>query len=124
MAEPMPELDMNETALYREETITDQRAGTIRVLTPISKSGAPDGARKVIYIGQAQVMTPVGALPISFEIEAQDLAQAVAGYGKAAQQALERTARELEEMRREASSSIVVPGGGGMGMPGGRFKRP
>ena len=65
-------------------------------------------------------MTQVGPLPVSFEIEAKTLADAVAGYADAAKGAVERTVRELQEMRRQAASSIVLPGQGGGGFaPGG-----
>ncbi len=33
-------------------------------------------------------------------------------FGPAAQQAIEEAARELQEMRRQAASSIVIPGRG------------
>jgi hypothetical protein len=55
------------------------------------------------------MLTPAGALPIAFEIDANSLAQAVDRFAAAAQQAVERTVRELQELRREAASSIIVP---------------
>lgn len=106
--------------LYREEVITDRRVGSIRRLVPIQTDGSDDPARPVLFVGQAQLMTPVGTIPLSFELDAGSLKEAVEKFGDAAQEAVERTARELEEMRREAASSIVVPGAGGAGrMPGG-----
>ena len=107
--------------LYREEVITDRRVGSIRRLTPITTDGSDDSTRAVLYVGQAQLMTPMGTIPLSFELEAQSLSEAVEKFPQAAQEAVERTAKELEEMRREAASSIYVPGSGeaGGGMPGG-----
>lgn len=107
--------------LYREEVITDRRVGSIRRLTPITTDGSDDTARSVLYVGQAQLMTPMGTIPLSFELEAQSLSEAVDKFPQAAQEAVDRTAKELEEMRREAASSIYVPGSGeaGGGMPGG-----
>ena len=61
---------MDSTQLYREETFTDRRVGTIRRLTPVVADGSADPARAVLFVGQAQVMTPMGAVPISFELEA------------------------------------------------------
>lgn len=115
---------MDATSLYREEIITDRKVGTIRMLTPLKKDGTTDASRAVIYIGEAQLMTNVGTLPINFELEAQTLEQAVAGFADAAKEAVERTMKDLQEMRRQAASSIVVPQGGmgglgGMGGPGG-----
>lgn len=106
--------------LYREETFTDRRVGTIQRLLPIGADGQPDPTRSEVYVGQTQVMTPAGALPISFEIPADSLEQAVAGFAAGAREALEDTMQRLEEMRREAASSIIVPEGGGSGgVPGG-----
>jgi hypothetical protein len=117
------ELRMDPATLYLEEVFTDRRVGTIRRLTPVTDQGTPDAARPVVFLGEAHVLTPMGTLPISFEIPARTLAEAVAAYGSAAERGLEDTARQLEELRREQASSIVVPGaggpGGGMGGPGG-----
>lgn len=119
--ERMTEPKMDAAALYLEEVFTDRRVGTIRRLTPVDGQGRPDASRPISYIGETQVMTSVGALPISFEIEAQDLAEAANKFGPDAKEAIERTVRDLQEMRRQAASSIVVPQGGmgGMGGMGG-----
>ena len=111
---------MDASALYREEIFTDRKVGTIRVLTPVRANGTPDLARKVLYAGEAQLLTTAGALPLSFEIDAQSLEEAVSKYAGAAREAFERALEELQELRRQASSSIIVPdrGMGGLG-PGG-----
>lgn len=110
---------MNAANLYLEEIFTDRRVGTIQRLTPVDADGKPDGARAVTYVGQAQVMTPAGALPLSFEIPAASLSEAVAGFGAAAEQAVQETMQRLQEMRREAAGSIIVPESGGAGLGGG-----
>ena len=109
--------NMDSTQIYREETFTDRRVGTIRRLTPVGADGATDAARPVIFVGQAQVMTPMGALPISFELEAATLDAAIAKFGEAAEQAVQQTMRELEEMRREQASSLVIPDAAGSALP-------
>ncbi len=115
-----PSPSMNAAALYREEIFTDRRVGTIQRLTPVTPTGETDSARPVLYVGQAQLMTTVGPLPISFEIDAKDLKEATEKFGDAAKVAVERTMKELQEMRREAASSIVIPQGGAGGLgPGG-----
>lgn len=116
-----PEAKMDPASLYREEIITDRKVGTLRIMTPLKVDGATDDSRPVLYMGEAQIMTGAGPLPISFEVEAATLAEAVDAFGPAAKEAIERTVRELQEMRRQAASSIVVPQGGGMGGvgPGG-----
>jgi hypothetical protein len=58
----------------------------------------------------------MGALPVTFEIDAATLDDAVTQYAAAAKQAVDRTVKEIQELRRQAASSIVIPQGG---MPGG-----
>jgi hypothetical protein len=110
---------MDETSLYREEIYTDRRIGTLRVLLPVKADGSADAARSTVYQGEAQLMTNVGPLPISFDIEADSLADAIAKYGEATKAGIERAMRELQEMRRQASSSIVLPPAGASLGPGG-----
>ena len=117
-----PEADarMDPASLYREDIVTDRKVGTIRMMTPLTSDGATDSARPVLYMGEAQIMTGAGPLPINFEIEAATLAEAVDKFGDAAKEAIERTVRELQELRRQQASSIVVPQGGMGGLgPGG-----
>ena len=97
------EAKMDATSLYREEIYTDRAAGT-------------------------QIMTNMGPIPISFEIDGKTLGEAVQKYGEAAKEGIENAVRELQEMRRQQSSSILVPGqtpGLGAGLPpvgGGKIK--
>jgi len=108
---------MDSTQIYREETFTDRRVGTIRRLTPVGADGMADSTRQVIYVGQAQVMTPMGAVPISFELEAATLNAAIEKFGAAAEQAVQQTMRELQEIRREQASSLVIPDAAGGALP-------
>ena len=115
---------MSADSLYREDVFTDQRVGTVRRMTPVKSDGSDDPSRPLIFVGQATVMTPMGSLPLSFELNATSLAEAVKQFGPAAQHAIEEAARELQEMRRQAASSIVIPDAGaaslkGMGGKGG-----
>jgi hypothetical protein len=108
---------MDAKGIYLEETFTDRRVGTIRRLTPVAADGGPDGSRPVIFVGQAQVMTPMGALPISFELDSPTLDGAIAKFGDAAEQAVQQTMRELQELRREQASSLVIPDAAGASLP-------
>ena len=118
---------MDPASLYREEMFTDRKMGAIRVLTPIRSDGTPDATRKVLYVGETQLLTGAGLLPLVFELDATSLADAVEQFSAGAAEAVERTRRELEEMRREAASAIITPdrvpglrgGPGGPGGPGG-----
>lgn len=122
------ELKVDAKALYMEEIFTDRRIGTIRRLTPVNEEGQRDTARAVLYMGETQVLTPAGALPIGFEIGAGSLGEAAEKFGPLAKEAIERTVKELQELRRQAASQIVIPQGGlpptgGMG-PGGKIQMP
>jgi hypothetical protein len=111
----MQDIAMDASAMTREEVFTDNRIGTIRKLTPVTLDGEIDSSRSIQFVGSTQIMTPGGALPLSFEIETDTLEGAVAGFGEAARQAVERTMEELREMQRQQASSIVVPGRGNGG---------
>ena len=110
---------MDAASLYREEIYTDRKVGTLRVLVPVKDDGSTDVARPTIYQGEAQLMTNMGPLPISFDIEAGSLSEAVSRYADATKAGVERAMRELQELRRQASSSIVIPQGGAGLPPGG-----
>ena len=108
---PAGELRMDTGSLYREEVVTDRRIGSIRVLTPLKPDGSADTTRPVAYVGEAQLLTPAGVLPLVFEIDATSLTDAIEKFAAGAAGALDRTRREIEQLRREAASQIVVPTG-------------
>lgn len=125
--ERMPEPKMDGEALYREDIFTDRKVGTIRTLNPVKSDGSADTGRPVIYMGETQILTGMGALPVNFEIDAKNLKEAIEKFGAAAKEGIERTVKELQDLRRQAASSIVVPQsgmgpGGGMGGIGGGGK--
>ena len=105
----LPDIRIDTNSLYREEVFTDRRAGTLRRMVPVTVDGAPDATRPVLYMGQTQLMTPGGVLPLGFEIEAKDLAEAIGKFPYAVKQALEDAIEEAQQMRRESASRIVVP---------------
>src|SRR5262245_65519017 len=81
---------MDRSSLYREEIYTDRKVGTIRVLTPVLTNGSPDLGRPVVFVGEAQLLTTVGALPLSFEIDARSFEDAVEKCAVAAQEGVGR----------------------------------
>jgi len=122
--EKTAEVRMDPATLYREEIFSDRKVGTIRQLVPVKSDHSPDPARPILFVGQTQILTTMGVLPLSFDIEATSLEEAVSRFGEAAKTAFERTIKEMEEYRRQAASSIVIPerGPGSFGpggMPGG-----
>ncbi|MDW8469658.1 MAG: hypothetical protein RML56_12480 [Burkholderiales bacterium] len=98
-------------------------------MTPVKSDGTRDPKREIAWLGETQVMSAVGMLPISFPLEAKTLEEAAQKFGAAAKAAIERTIKELQELRRQAASSILIPQGGlpplgpggvpGGGIPGG-----
>jgi hypothetical protein len=114
-----PAFLMDSSDLWKEEVYTDRKIGTIRRLSPVKPDGSVDPARKIVFVGEATLETPAGALPLNFEIEAGTLEQAAAAYGTAAQAAFEEAMEALQEMQRRASSSLILPKGGAPGFPGG-----
>lgn len=128
----IPDVRLDPNGLYREEILTDRKAGTLRRLIPIKLDGSPDTSRVVLFSGQTQLLTPAGVLPLAFEIEAATLEDAIKKFPEAMKRALEEAIEEAREFRREAASRIVVPdaGAGALGpgpagpQGGGRIKFP
>ncbi len=116
----LEQLTVDADGLYQEENFTDRRVGSIQRLSPVTREGKPDDSRPVLYVGSTQVMTPVGALPLNFELDAASLDEAIAAFPAAASASLEQTMEQLQEMQREQASRIMTPDQmGGGGMPGG-----
>ena len=106
-----PDVQMDAANLYREESYTDLKAGTMRKLVPVKADGSDDPSREPIFTAATQVMTPGGVLPLSGEVEgAKTLADAVAGFAPAIKQAIADLREEMAAMQRERASQIVVPG--------------
>ena len=70
------------------------------------------------------MLTPAGALPIGFEIPPARSGRRRRSSATSRSEAIERTVKELQDLRRQAASSIVVPQGPvpGMGGAGGGGK--
>ena len=127
----LPEIKLDPNGLYREEVITDRKAGTLRRMVPIKLDGTTDGTRAVLFSGQTQLLTPAGVLPLAFEIEAATIEEALRKFPDAMKHALDEAIEEAREFRREAASRIVVPdvGAGALGPSagpagGGKIKFP
>lgn len=111
--------------LHREEVFSDLRSASVRVLTPVDANGRTDPSRPRLFIGDTQLMTQMGPIPVQFELEAETLAEAFAKFPEGVKAAIERLSERAREMARDEASRIVVPGkmpGGGMsggGLGGG-----
>lgn len=114
MAEPIQRPDQEEwkmdTAnLYREETYTDLRSGSLLRLTPVTPDGSDDVSRPPIFVARTQLATNVGALPVETQVDAANLSEAIDHFPAAIQKAIEDLARRVEEHQREQSRRIVTP---------------
>ena len=117
----MPEINIDADNMYREESFSDLKVGSIRRLVPVTAEGEDDPNRDTRYEGSASLMTPAGSLPLSFELEADNLAGAIAQFADAVNAAAERAVEELKEMQRQQGQKIQMPGQGGDG-GGGRIQ--
>ena len=111
-------------SLYREDVYSDRKVGSIRQLTPLRPDGSADPKRSTLFIGQISVLTPMGTLPITFELNGPTLNAAITQFAEAARVAMEEAMRELQQLRREAASSIIVPEGGVPPGGPGRIRMP
>lgn len=114
-------LKMDSANLFREETFTDLKTGTITKLTPVTPNGADDLSKPALFVAKTQIYTQMGLIPIEGEIEAKNLAEAVEKFPQAVEEALAELAQRIEQRQREASRQIVTPDQlmrGGGGMPG------
>lgn len=108
--EVLENLKIDSKNLYREETLTDLKAGSIRQLIPITLDGKNDTSRRLIFVGQTQLMTQMGPLPVQGRIEARTLSEAIEKFPEAIQVAIEAMMEEAREAQRQEASKIVVPG--------------
>lgn len=95
---------------YREDSFTDLKVATIRRLSPVKSDGSVDKTRKTVFIGQTNIMTPGGALPIQAVIQAKQLQQAVKRFPEAMLAAVDKLAEEMQKMKQQEESQIITPG--------------
>lgn len=115
-------IQLNTANLHREENYTDLTVGSIQVLVPVTPDGQDDPSRPKKFVGQTQIMSAAGPLPINAPMEsATTLAEAIEEFPAAAKAAVERLMEEAREMQRQEASRIVMPGsekpGGGLVIP-------
>ena len=116
---PLPLFDFGDaTAVTLESTGRIVVCSSFGFGLRLNSDGTPDTSREVMYVGETQVLSQIGTLPITFPLEAKTLEEAAKAFGPAAKAAIERAVKELQELRRQAASSIVIPQGGMPPMPG------
>jgi hypothetical protein len=108
--QPLSEIKLDVTNLFKEEVFTDLRVGSLKQLTPVTKEGERDLGRPMVFVGETQLMSQVGPLPVQTRIEAENLQAAMERFPAAIQTAVEAMINEVKELQRKEMSRIVVPG--------------
>jgi len=62
------------------------------------------------YLAQTQLLSQMGPLPVSAQIEAENLEEAIAKFPEAIKLAVDDMIEEVKELQRKEMSRIVVPG--------------
>ncbi len=106
----LSEIKLDDKSLYREEVFTDLRVGSLKQLTPVTSDGSRDIGRPMTYVGETQLMSQMGPLPVQAAIEANNLQEALERFPAAIQRAVEAMISEVKELQRKEMSRIVVPG--------------
>ena len=106
----LSEIKLDDKSLYREEVFTDLRVGSLKQLTPVTSDGSRDLGRPMTYVGETQLMSQMGPLPVQAAIEADNLQEALERFPAAIQRAVEAMISEVKELQRKEMSRIVVPG--------------
>ncbi|MBS3759629.1 MAG: cytoplasmic protein [Desulfobacterales bacterium] len=107
---------IDQNNLYREESITDLKVASIRKMVPIKPDGSEDTGRSPVFIGNSQLMTPEGPLPIQAKLSATTLAEAMKEFPQAMQKSLQETIEHFKQMQQnqqqdqqESDSRIITP---------------
>jgi len=106
---PQRKVKVNLQNLYREEMYTDMRTAALRQLTPVKPNGEIDKTRKFLFVGQTNIMSPQGPLPVQFPIDAKNLQEAAEKFPDVMEQFLAKLAEEIKDAQRQEQSRIIVP---------------
>lgn len=105
--------------LYREESIIDLKVGAIRYLVPVKADGTEDESREKKFMGQSQLMSPQGPVPLQALLKATTIKEAVEKFPKAmklAMEAMMEKARRMQAMQGQGPGPM--PNGQGIIKPG------
>ena len=103
------DIRFNGENLWKEENYTDLEVGTIKKLVPIKFDGSEDKDRKPTFTASTNIMTPNGALPLTGEIKAENLKEAIDNFSESINEALKKLQDEMIKMQQEQANKIVTP---------------
>lgn len=105
---------VDKSNLYREETITDFKIATIKILSPINVDGTEDSSRSKRYFGETQMMSPEGPIPVRAMIPATTHEEAMDEFPKVMEKALAELVEKVKQMQNQAqmggNKSKIIPG--------------
>jgi len=103
-------LQVDQQQLYREEIYTDLKVATIHRMVPVKADGTDDPARTCRFSAQTQLVTPMGAIPVQAEIEADTLQVALERFPEAMQAAVDEMMNEVQKRQMAEAGRVVTPG--------------
>ena len=108
---------VDQSNLYREDSITDLKVASIRRMVPITADGTDDPSRSPAFFGHTQILTPQGPLPLQARLMANNLAEAIIAFPQAMEQEMAQVIEQIRKMqaeeqqqKRSNDSRIIVPG--------------
>jgi len=108
---------VDQSNLYREDSITDLKVASIRRMVPITSDGKDDPSRTPVFFGHTQILTPQGPLPLQAKLMANNLAEAITAFPQAMEQEMAQVVEQIRQMQAEEQrkkqsndSRIIVPG--------------
>lgn len=111
------EFKIDRSNLYREESFSDLKNGSIKRFTPVKADGSEDKSRKTRFMGHTSILTPNGPLPIQNDIPARDLQQAIKRFPEVMEKAMDQLIEEVKKYQEQErsriqkpESSIIIPG--------------
>ena len=107
------DFQVDKTNLYREISITDLKIANIRQLIPVNIDGSDDTSRETIFIGNTQLGTPQGPIPMQAVLEATSIEEAMELFPKAMELETHKVIenfKRMEAQQKKEKSNIIMPG--------------
>ena len=107
------DFQVDKTNLYREIAITDLKIANIRQLIPVNIDGSDDTSRETIFIGNTQLGTPQGPIPMQAVLEATSIEEAMELFPKAMELETHKVIenfKRMEAQQKKEKSNIILPG--------------
>jgi len=97
----MNEAQLDKDNLYREETYTDMKIGSLHKLIPIKLDGTMDESRPAHFSARTQLMSPAGPVPVQTELKAETLSDALEEFPAAISVAVEEMVTQAQKYQEE-----------------------